>query len=145
MTNMWCIFSGRRRRHEFENDRKCRKETKERRKMREGWRCTSGLECVPESLNVSVPRVYKSESGSVLQGRCFLQCNLSLWWCVNHIRLHSSPRLTQYPTVNKVTLPVLVEGQVDEPPSPVFFVLSYFCVHMCACMCEVDTKRLIVA
>lgn len=39
-------------------------------------------QCVPEILNVCVPRVYKSESGSVLQGRRFLQCNLSLWWNV---------------------------------------------------------------
>lgn len=76
------LLRKRRCRHEFENDRKCRKETKEKRKVREGCRCSSGLECVPEIFNVCVPRVYKSESGSVLQGRCFLQCNLSLWWNV---------------------------------------------------------------
>lgn len=76
------LLRKRRCRHEFENDRKCRKETKERRKVREGWKHSSGMECVPEILNVCVPRVYKSESGSVLPGRCFLQCNLSLWWNV---------------------------------------------------------------
>lgn len=77
-----CLLRKRRCRCEFENDWKCRKETRERRKLKEGWKHTSGSECVPEILNVCVPRVYKSESGSVLQGRCFLQCNLSLWWNV---------------------------------------------------------------
>ncbi len=78
---------------DFENDRKGRKEGKERRKVSEGWRCSTRSEPVAEilmcvSARVCVcpiePHVYKSESQAVcvLQGRCFLQCNLSLWWNV---------------------------------------------------------------
>lgn len=125
-----CLLGTKRCRREFENDRKCRKETKERRKAREGWKHSSGSEYVPEILNVCVPCVYKSESGSVLQGRCFLQCNLSLVECVNHIRLSSSPRLTQYPTVNKLPPPVLVERQVGEAPSALLL-----CLRVCTCVC----------
>lgn len=77
---------------ESENGRKGRKEGKERRTVSEGWRCSTASERVGQIFNVCVCEyvcpieqyVYKSESEAVclLQGRCFLQCNLSLWWNV---------------------------------------------------------------
>lgn len=102
MSSLWCLHCDRRQKEksgaesrEVENDRKGRKEGKERRKVSEGWRCSStGSELSRWDFNVCLCKcecvcpierfVYKSQSQAVcvLQGRCFLQCNLSLWWNV---------------------------------------------------------------
>lgn len=78
-TNKWCIFSGKE-----GADTGLRMTGNAGRKQKKGGKLErdGGAVLAWSFFNVCVPRVYKSESGSVLQGRCFLQCNLSLWWNV---------------------------------------------------------------
>lgn len=136
------LLRKRRCRREFENDRKCRKETKERRKVWEGWKHSSGTQNVCPRFLMCVSPVFINQSQAVC---CRAGVSCSVIW-VSGGMCEPHPTLLEPPTHSisncKQTASASVGGGTGRRSS---FYTVFVLVHVCLRMCEVDTKGLIVA